>query len=407
MLDSNEKIERYQTESNNLISSINNAEKHMETEYSNIVKMFSKDAYKYLATPLLEEVIDMLKDVNLEGKDIPDITDKTIDYLKNQTNCICGNCIGEKEIKCLEELKKVIPPNVIGSYVGQYQSRLEEWKFETEDFVDRMKEVADRYEAEKMQYEENIERKEQIDKIIDGKINFAIERAKMKSNINYEREELEKIRRCEKNIEETKEIIKEDRNEMQHEAAHTAENIRIQRMITYAKALYEEAEKNLRKKEEPLMDELNEIIRINFEEMFNEKEKFAQIEDDYRLHLYYKDMGNNVPVEEKNLSEGEIIARNFVFIVSILELAQKKKREDEEGIINLPLVLDGPFSKLSEINTKLIAEVLPEAAEQVIIFMWKDKWEASGLEKYTLPEYRYHVEKEIDENSSQLKGDKV
>ena len=118
-------------------------------------------------------------------------------------------------------------------------------------------------------------------------------------------------------------------------------------------------------------------------------------------------MGNGEPIEELALSEGEIIARNFVFIVSILELAQKKKMEDrqnnqESDVLNLPLVLDGPFSKLGDVNTGLIAKVLPKVAEQVIVFMLDKDWEASGLEKYTLPEYRYFVKKDADENSATL-----
>ena len=152
------------------------------------------------------------------------------------------------------------------------------------------------------------------------------------------------------------------------------------------------------------------IVSKKFEKfsgMFREQEKFAQMEDDYKLHLYYKNMGDGEPIEELSLSEGEIIARNFVFIVSILELAQKKKKEDldakvESDVINLPLVLDGPFSKLGDINTGLIAKVLPEAAEQVIVFMLDKDWEASGLERYTLPEYRYYVKKDIDQNSASL-----
>ena len=46
------------------------------------------------------------------------------------------------------------------------------------------------------------------------------------------------------------------------------------------------------------------------------------------------------------------------------------------GIINLPLVLDGPFSTLSNENTSLVAKKLPEFAEQVIIFMLDKDWSA-------------------------------
>ena len=74
----------------------------------------------------------------------------------------------------------------------------------------------------------------------------------------------------------------------------------------------------------------------------------------------------------------------------------------DSGIINLPLVLDGPFSTLSNENTSLVAKKLPEFAEQVIIFMLDKDWASSGLEEFVLPEYCYRVKKEEKANSSTI-----
>lgn len=405
ILDSNQKIEQYNEKYNNLNRSIHLLQQNYDTDYADIIRTFSKDSFKYLAAPLLEQVVDMLKSVDLEGKDIPDVTADTLDYLISHDTCLCGNCIGDKEKAYIEELRKVIPPNVIGSYVGQYQEKLKEWKMEADSFMEYILKKAKSIEATKSDMEDDEEEKQRLEKLIDGKINFALERRKMKNNEECERQELEKIRKCEWNIGDANKKITDCKEQLEHETAHTEQNRRTQRMIAYAKALYAYTSDILKAKEEPLMDELNEIIREKFSEMFHEKEKYAQIGEDYRLHLYYKRMGHGEPIEELNLSEGEIIARNFVFIVSILELAQKKKneeKEEESGILNLPLVLDGPFSKLGDVNTSLIAKVLPEVSEQVIVFMLDKDWEASGLEKYTLPEYRYYVQKDIESNSSSL-----
>lgn len=127
--------------------------------------------------------------------------------------------------------------------------------------------------------------------------------------------------------------------------------------------------------------------------------------EDYRLHLYYRNIsktdGVETMMEEKTLSEGEKIACNFVFIVSILELAKEALEEESaETVVTLPLVLDGPFSKLSGDNTGLIAKVLPNAAEQVIVFMLDKDWEASGLEFSTDRTYKYRVNKEPTGNSA-------
>ncbi len=405
ILDSNQKIEQYQKEYKDLERSIEKQKENQDAIYADMIKVFSKDAYKYLAAPLLEQVVDMLRSVNLEGKDIPDVTGATLDYLLGQKICLCGNCIGEKENAYMEKLRNVIFPNVIGSYVGQYQQKFEEWNLESDSFLESIKEKANRFEAAKSQIEDDETEKARLEKIIDGKINFGLERQKMRNNSMLEKQELEKIRKSELNIMDANRKIGDCKKQLERETAHTAENRKTQRMIAYAKALYEYTGVILKSKEEPLKDELNAIIKDKFAEMFHEQEKYAQMGDDYRLHLYYKNMGKGEPIEELNLSEGEIIARNFVFIVSILELAQKKTKEEQEeesGVLNLPLVLDGPFSKLGDVNTGLIAKVLPEVSEQVIVFMLDKDWEASGLENYTLPEYRYYVKKDVEGNSSSL-----
>ena len=45
-------------------------------------------------------------------------------------------------------------------------------------------------------------------------------------------------------------------------------------------------------------------------------------------------------------------------------------------------MLDGPFSKLGDENIKLIAGVLPEVSEQVILFMLIKVWKYTGLDSY-------------------------
>ena len=120
--------------------------------------------------------------------------------------------------------------------------------------------------------------------------------------------------------------------------------------------------------------------------------------------MYYRSIVGYSDYEEENLSNGEMIAVNFVYIVSILELAKKRKSKEEtkEAILSLPLVLDAPFSNLSSDNTGLVAQKLPEFAEQVIIFMLDKDWEASGLQEYTLPDYCYHVSRDFADNSSTI-----
>ena len=90
--------------------------------------------------------------------------------------------------------------------------------------------------------------------------------------------------------------------------------------------------------------------------------------------------------------------------MSILELAKEKKRTTDfsSDSDTLPLVLDGPFSKLSSINTAKIAEVMPSIADQVIIFMLDKDWEVSRLSAYADSLHTYRIRKDAEMNSSTI-----
>ena len=232
----------------------------------------------------------------------------------------------------------------------------------------------------------NKQAKERLSKLKNEKINYELRLKQAKENKERKEEQLDAV------------------------AKHDKQNEEIYKCLEYVDALYNKASKLAAARKNTTLMDLNEIIGENFQRMFNDREKYARLGEDYKIHVYYHQIGNMTNYEEETLSNGETIAINFVFIVSILELAKKyreleKDNEEygmEKAILGLPLVLDGPFSALSNENTTLVANRLPQFAEQVIIFMLDKDWEASGLEKYTLPEFCYRVNKEASSNSSSL-----
>lgn len=154
----------------------------------------------------------------------------------------------------------------------------------------------------------------------------------------------------------------------------------------------------------------NYLIEINASERRCEKIE-ERIDRTFDLgnvrKAYNRSVGGFSDYEEENLSNGETIAINFVYIVSILELAKKRKDKEmeKEAVLSIPLVLDAPFSNLSNENTSLVAQKLPEFAEQVIIFMLDKDWNASGLQQFTMPEYCYRVSRDFVDNSSSITND--
>lgn len=183
---------------------------------------------------------------------------------------------------------------------------------------------------------------------------------------------------------------------MKSQEVKSEENKKWRERVDLAEALYTRLKNDFEVKKNKTFLELNGQIQKNFERMFNAKDKRIQLTENYEIQMLYPtDVGFR---EEKNLSEGEKIARNFAFIVTIMEYSRNKKAEHlgvESGGDTLPIVLDGPFSKLGDKNISLIAKVLPEVSEQVIIFMLDKDWKYTGLDEYVGASY--HIEKAADE----------
>lgn len=410
VLRANPNVEQEQKECERLEKEIKANENYMKTFYLDVVSLFSS-AHSYFAAPLVDQILDILNEAgDLDSSDVPGVIDKTIYYILENKECICGHKIvpNSYEEQTLRNLLKVVPPAKIGTEIGQLKDTLVRWNSEGENLKLNIEEKAKLYQSEGDKKDENEEELERKQKKIDRKINFASERTKMEGYKKSVRQEQEKARRASMNINDYKQKISDLEKERDTLAEKDAKNARLKLYIAYAERLYKSASDIYYSKENTLVESLNEIIERNFSDMFNEKEKVARLGDDYVLRLFYKKVSTNDGydnMEASGLSEGEKIARNFAFIVSILEFANKMKEEGDEVAQSLPLVLDGPFSKLSSINTAKVAKVLPAVSEQIIIFMLDKDWQPSGLEKYADSKYIYRTTKDIDGNSSKIQLD--
>lgn len=410
-LNDNRKVEEDQKELKRLESDIEKYEKFKSDYYVDIVKGLSNSS-KYFASTLLPEFEELLNHVDLEGKDIPGVTVDTLDYLLELGECLCGTKLTEdsEAYETILKLKKQVPPEMLGGAAGKLKTTLEIWKNETADLVEVVKSKAADFDVAQSTIDDKILERDRLEKTIDRKTNLGPVRLQNKQA----KERLSSLKgkksTYEIRLEQTKENKLSKESQLDAVAIHDRQNAVVYRCLAYIEALYDRASLLVDVRKHSTISDLNKIIGENFQRMFNDREKYARLGADYKIHVFYHKVGDMTNYEEENLSNGETIAINFVFIVSILELAKKYRELEqqnkeygmENAILELPLVLDGPFSALSNENTSLVANRLPQFAEQVIIFMLDKDWEASGLEKYTLPEFCYRVNKETSSNSSSL-----
>jgi DNA sulfur modification protein DndD len=245
------------------------------------------------------------------------------------------------------------------------------------------------------EYEETSNQIQALEQKMDEQVDFAEKR----NQIKQYRNEIQKLSRekgeLQGQIADCKNRREHIASEMQQREATSRENEKWRARMEIAESLYRRLSKDFADRERKTFLDLNQEIRQNFARMFNAKDKKIELTERYEIQMLYRT--ENGYREEKNLSEGEKIARNFAFIVSIMDYSRRMKAERggvEQGD-TLPIVLDGPFSKLGSENIELIARVLPEVSEQVILFMLEKDWKYTGLDPYVGSSYR--VVKKADE----------
>jgi len=390
---------------------INQIKNKMEDDYLNVVEDFSSySTIRFIGGSMLGNLSSLLEGVDLEGKNIPGVTVSTVDFLINDLHkCLCGACLDENDPEYdskaktnLLDLRRVIPPVFLGTAAGGLKNRVASWKEETLGYMEKLERNVKSYHDNLKVVDDLIGKRDSFASRIDNSLNLGAVR-------NDYNKAKEKLADAQSKLLENKGVIKEKNSSIESKTEQIKEickknsdNDKIYLAIAYAEKAYKRVKDAITKREGTLVDKLNEIINRNFGLMFNEKEKYPKLENDYKIHMYYRSSNE----EELVLSPGETAAINFTFIISIIELAKLEQEEipdtDKDTTIQLPLVLDAPFSNLSGTNIGLIAGNLTKQAEQIIVFMLDKDWPASGLKAYTGDKYCYRIKKQVNENFSKI-----
>lgn len=368
--------------------------------YWSFLQDYSSKAYMLAAEPMVNAVLKMMKHVDLERRDIPFMKQATIDHLISRGRCICGTCIemNNKAYRCLTEQREYLPPADVGSLLGDFEKEARRMTIKNREYYQELCEKANRVSNCALDLEEAENDLLELEQKLDENINFKEYRDRMKFHkkeiATLERENV----RYAQEIEKGQKTIQMKEHEAEKLSLQSKENEKWRLRVEMAKAVYDRLQQNFTSKENKVFLELNNRLQENFYRMFNSHDKKIELDKNYNIRMYYKtDIGYR---EETNLSEGEKVARNFAFIVTMLEFNRKQRAEGDKFSDTLPIVLDGPFSKLGDENIHLVAGCLPGIAEQVILFMLEKDWKYTGLDEFVGT--RYQIKKESEQSFAEI-----
>lgn len=360
-------------------------ERRLSTERSSMesitglfFKEFSKGSLQLFAQPLLGRANNFLAATKIDDKGIRDLTAPTILELIKRGKCICGAeiCEGNDAYKHLMDELNYVPPESIGNTVRHYREKLSSFS----------KNANHIYESLTSRYQEIYRCKDRIQEWEDELADISIQIQGKENMKQYEIELLDVKKRL-KDLNDKKErLIREDatlKNDIERYkkvydslVAVSGKNKETMLFIQYAEEILDWLSSTYQEKESFIRDALEAKVNHIFEQMYHGHRRVS-IDQRYQVTLLTTIEDKEVAAGE---SEGSNRVKSFAFIAGLVALAKEKlvATAGEEGF-NLssepyPLVMDAPFSNADEIHTANISKVLPEIAEQVIMFVMQKDW---------------------------------
>ena len=350
----------------------------LESTTALFFKEFSKGSLQLFAQPLLGRANDFLAATEIDDKGIRDLTAPTILELIKRGKCICGAeiCDGNDAYRHLMEELNFVPPESIGNAVRHYREKLSSFS----------KNADHTYDSLTSRYQEIYRSKARIQEWEDELADISVQITGKENMKQYETELVDVKKRLRELNDKRERLIRDDatlksdieRYKKVYDSliAVSGKNKETMLLIQYAEEILDWLSSTYKEKEAFIRDELETKVNHIFEQMYHGHRRVS-IDQRYQVTLLTTIEDKEVAAGE---SEGSNRVKSFAFIAGLVALAKEKliATAGEEGF-NLssepyPLVMDAPFSNADEIHTANISKVLPEIAEQVIMFVMQKDW---------------------------------
>ena len=352
--------------------------KALEATMNAFFREFSQGSLQFFAQPLLTTTSAFLKEVKVDDKGVRDLTKPTIEELIKRGRCICGAEIrnGNDAYNHLMAELAYVPPESIGNTVRHYRDKLKGFSRPAERVYESLTERFESVYRSKTRIQEWEDELLEISSQIKGKENMRqyetelVDVKKRLRDLNAKKERLIRDDQAQKSdIDRYKKVY-------DSLVAVSGKNKEIMTLIEYAEEIHDWLVETYSQKEGTIREALETKVNEIFERMYHGHRRVV-IDQKYQVSLLTTIAEKEIAAGE---SEGSNRVKNFAFIAGLVALAKEKIMTDSsENGFDLssepyPLVMDAPFSNADETHTANISKVLPEIAEQVIMFVMHKDW---------------------------------
>lgn len=375
-LKENQNVKALQLERKQNESQINTLKRNNGENADRIKKDFNNKAPFFFGKRLISKAMEVLKENNSFDKGIPHMHGDSIDFLVQRGHCLCGTIIndGNEAYEHLKKEQSYLPPQSIGTLIQTF-------KKESSIFLDSSislhNDISDEYikiRKNKNEISRLSERNEKISNEIAsftdiGEIEKKLSDVKKKLK-EIEAEKLELLVE-QKTIQKEIEGLEKKRDEL---SITDEKNKQIHEYISYALNIAQKLSSTYKRKEEEIRLALEENVNEIFKKMYHGN-RAIKINSRYVYNLDTPNI-SGAYASKADESKGLEIVTSFSFICGIVKLARENSNNFDVDMTSesYPLVMDGPFSNADEKHVENISKIMPNVAEQVIIFVMHKDW---------------------------------
>ena len=362
-----------------------------------MVDALQKNFKTYFYKPLISKSLEILSDADKIDKGIPDIHQRTIEYLFERGVCICGTEFteGDEHYQHLKALIDYIPPQSLGTMINSYVNTCKH-KSESPNNI---------YKIVEGQLQDVAERQENNSELADEKAQIESQLQKLQSigqfQQKYQSYRDDYNKKNSEFINNTREIgglstnIERLETERRQLSLKNDNNRKIELYKAYAEYIYNILQTDYAKEEKRIRSELVKCINDIFTTIYNGGMSL-EIDEKYNIKTIVNDFNDyNIGVETSTAQSISII---FAFIAGVIKMARNNKDDEMLSTEAYPLVMDAPLSAFDKARIQTVCETLPNIAEQVIIFI-KDT-DGEIAEKYLSDKigvnYRFDKQNEFE-----------
>lgn len=345
-----------------------------------IVRDFTKHAYKFFSTALYSKVYQVIADARQDGEGIPKMHFDSIEYILKRGKCICGAdlTLNQGAVNHIRYEQSLLPPQHIGTTIREFKRDCQRYEAEIENYSENIRVDYVRIRENANQLDDKRAHLTELSRSIQGNVDVGKFERDSEENDRMLKAKRSLLLDITSSIGEVNNQIQSLESAINGLQVSTEKNKKIAMAIAYATKIHEWFRTSYDTSERVVKEDLYTSINTLFAQMYHGR-RVVEIDDNYHITLKI-DSGNGVFVNDT--SPGLDTVKNFAFIAGIVDLARKKAKSKEKvpGQIEFssepyPIVMDAPFSNADEKHIANISRVLPEVAEQVILVVMNKDWE--------------------------------